>query len=145
MKTVYRARNLAVLHRRDLLFLGTPRLLAPSATKLLYASKISDFWVGWGRGGGRFNYGMSVIGFSMPEHDDYTRQILHSLVTTYQRFDTGKPDDLGYIRSPLAIVNYFPDEAAEAAFKSRYRFVDWSKATLFGDGLSERCLDGIFA
>jgi len=145
LKTVFRVRNLAALSESDLLFLATPRLLAPSATKLLYASRLSDFWSGWGRGGGRFNYGMSIIGFSLPPHDDYARQILHSLVTTYQHFDNGQADDLGRKRSPLTIVNYFPTVQAEADFKEHYRFVDWSKAKLFGNGLSQDCLDAIFA
>ncbi len=145
LKTVYRARNLAKLHETDLLFRATPRLLAPSATKLLYASRLSDFWAGWGRGGGRFNYGMSVVGFSLPLHDDYARQILHSLVKTYQHFDNGKPDDLGHRRSPLVIVNYFKNSEAETEFKERYRFVDWSKTKLFGSGFGNDCLDAIFA
>lgn len=145
LKTVFRARNLAALHEIDLLFHATPRLLAPSATKLLYASRLSDFWRGWGRGGGCFNYGMSIIGFSLPPHDDYARQVLHSLVTTYQHFDNGRPDSLGHQRSPLVIVNYFTNPKTEAAFKEHYRFVDWSKTTVFGNGFGQDCLDAIFA
>lgn len=144
MASVVRTRNLRALHEEDLLFRATPRLLAPSATKLLYATRLGDFWRGWGSGG-RYNYGMSIIGFSLPLHDDYARQILHALVTTYQKLDTGKADSIGITKSPLTIVNYFADNEAQQKFSEHYRFVDWEKTRLFGNGFDFDCLDAVFA
>lgn len=145
LKTVFRVRNLRAMHEKDILFHSTPRLLAPSSTKLLYASRLSEFWSGIQQGAGRFNYGMSIIGFSLPPHDEYAKQILHSLVTTYQHFDNGKPDEHGNSRSPLTVVNYFANAKEESEFRLRYRFVDWSKARLFGSGLDANCLGAVFA
>lgn len=143
LKTIYRVRNLKALHKRDVIFSSTPRLVAPSAAKLLYFSRLGDLWNGWGNGG-YYNYGMSIIGFSLPQHDDYARQILHTLVTTYQQHNQGV-DDLGRQKSPLTIVDFFRDDQAKTAFQSNYRFVDWSKTKLFGGGFNAECLDAVFA
>jgi hypothetical protein len=143
LKTIYRVGNLRALHSRDIIFSSTPRLVAPSATKLLYFSRLGDLWNGWGSGG-YYNYGMSIIGFSLPQHDDYARQILHTLVTTYQRYNQDR-DDLGRQKSPLTIVDFFGDDQAKAKFQDNYRFVDWSKTNLFGGGFDADCLDFVFA
>lgn len=84
LKNIYRAKNLKALYEKDLLFMATPRILPPSATKLLYATRLNDFWEGMGNGG-YFNFGMAIVGFSLPGHDEYARQILYGLVTNYQR------------------------------------------------------------
>ena len=143
LKNVYRARNLKELYRQQLPFLITPRILPPSATKLLYANQLNDFWEGMGEAG-LFNFGMAIIGFSLPSHDDYARQILYQLVTNYQRYNLGR-DELGRNKSDLAIVDFFPDEASEARFRERYRFVDWSHTDLSGDGFGAASLDKVFA
>ena len=143
LKSVYRVRNLKVLHENDLIFRSTPLLVAPSSAKLLYFSRLGDLWNGWGQGG-YYNYGMSIIGFSLPDHDDYARQILYNLVTTYQRQNQEK-DDLGRQKSPLTIVDYFANSQSEAKFRQRYRFVDWSKTRLFGHGFGPDCLDAVFS
>ena len=143
LRNVYRAKNLKALYARDLLFLATPRILPPSAAKLLYATGINDFWQGMGRAG-FYNYGMAIIGFSLPAQDDYARQILYDLVTNYQRYKWDG-DELGGKKTPLAIVDFFPDAAAEARFRERYRFVNWSRADLSGRGFDLASLDKIFA
>ncbi|MER8792586.1 SIR2 family protein [Mesorhizobium sp. M0984] len=142
LKNIYRAKNLKALYDKDLLFMATPRILPPSATKLLYATRLNDFWEGMGNGG-YYNFGMAIVGFSLPGHDDYARQILYSLVTNYQRHKW-ETDELGRKKTPLAIVDYFPDAASEANFRERYRFVDWSRADLSGNGFNLGSLDKIF-
>ncbi len=143
LKNIYRAKNLKALYDKNLLFMATPRILPPSTTKLLYATRLNDFWEGMGNGG-YYNFGMAIVGFSLPDHDEYTRQILYDLVTNYQRhnWDT---DELNRKKSALAIVDYFPDSAAEQRFRDRYRFVDWSRADLIGSGFDLASLDKIFA
>jgi SIR2-like domain len=139
LRNVYRVRKLRALYANDLLFMATPRILAPSTTKLLYATQLHDFWEGMGEAG-YYNFGMAIIGFSLPPQDDYARQIVYELVTHYQRYRW-----VGQKKSPLAIIDFFPDAAAETRFRERYRFVDWSHAYLSGNGFDFASLDKIFA
>jgi hypothetical protein len=143
LKNVYRARNLKALYAKNLLFLATPRILPPSAAKLLYTSRMNDFWVGMGNAG-LYNFGMAIVGFSLPLQDEYARQILYGLVTNYQRYNWGI-DAVGREKTPLAIVDSFSDPAAQERFRERYRFVDWSRADLSGKGFDLASLDKIFA
>ncbi|MBG6203218.1 hypothetical protein IWQ48_004375 [Labrenzia sp. EL_13] len=143
LKNIYRARNLKALYNKNLLFRATPRILPPSAMKLLYFTGLNDFWEGMGDAG-HYNFGMAIVGFSLPDHDEYARQILYGLVTNYQRYNW-EVDEWGRKKSSLAIVDYFPDGAAEKRFRDRYRFVDWSRADLSGSGFNLESLDKIFA
>lgn len=143
LRNVYRARNLTALYAKSLLFMATPRMLPPSATKLLYATRLNDFWADMGNAG-YYNFGMAIIGFSLPAQDEYARQILYGLVTNYQR-NNWDQDELGRKKTPLAIVDFFPDAPSEARFRERYRFVDWSRADISGKGLDLASLDKVFA
>jgi hypothetical protein len=142
LKKVYRAKNLKALYDKDLLFMATPRILPPSTAKLLYTARNNDFWTGMGSAG-LLNFGMAIIGFSLPPQDEYARQILHGLVTNYQRYNWDE-EVLGKKKTPLAIVDFFPDSAAESRFRERYRFVDWSRADLIDTGFNLASLDKIF-
>jgi len=142
LRTVYRVGNLAALYNKPLMLLATPRMLPPSTAKILYANQIGDFWNGM-NAGGALNFGMAIIGFSMPPQDEYARQIIYSLVTNYQRLYWDETV-LGKKKTPLAIVDYFTDEGKEKAFRNRYRFVDWNRASLCGKGLDISALDSIF-
>lgn len=143
LRNIYRAKNLKALYAKDFLFLATPRMLPPSNAKLLYSNGMHDFWSGMD-GKGYYSYGMSIIGFSLPEQDDYLRQILYTFVTNYQRYNA-KRDNLGRLKSALTIVDYFSDADAEKRFRERYRFVDWSKTKLLGKGFHADSLDPMFA
>lgn len=90
------------------------------------------------------NGGLAIIGFSLPDQDDYAKQILYTLVTNYQRHNGFH--QLGDRRpaAPLAIVDRFADANAEKQFKERYRFVDWTKTKLHGVGFNAATLDDIF-
>jgi hypothetical protein len=143
LKNVFRARNLAALYAKNLLFMATPRILPPSAAKLLYATRMNDFWAGMGNAG-YYNFGMAIIGFSLPPQDDYARQIIYECVTNYQRYNWER-DELGRQKTALAIVDLISDAESEARFRDRYRFVDWSRADLSRDGFDLASLDKIFA
>ncbi len=142
LKNVYRARNLKAVYAKNLLFKATPRILPPSAAKLLYTSRMNDFWEGMGNAG-LYNFGMAIVGFSLPVQDEYAAQILYELVTNYQKHNW-REDELGRKKSPLAIVDFFSNASAEECFRKRYRFVDWSRADLSGEGFNLASLDKIF-
>jgi hypothetical protein len=143
LRNIYRARNLRALYAKDFLFLATPRMLPPSNAKLLYSNGMHDFWSGM-NDAGYYSYGMSIIGFSLPEQDDYLRQILYTLVTNYQCRNAIR-DHLGCLKAPLTIVDYCRDVDAEKRFRERFRFVDWTKTKLFGNGFHSDSLDSMFA
>jgi hypothetical protein len=92
----------------------------------------------------RSKIGRPVIGFSLPIQDEYARQILYEWVTNYQQYNLEK-DELGRKKTPLAIVDFFPDATSKARFVERYRFVDWSRADLSGNGFDLASLEKIFA
>ena len=143
LKTIYRARNLEALYGRNLLFRATPSILPPSAAKLLYAARLNDFWRGMGRAG-YYNSGMAIIGFSLPAQDEYARQIVYQLVRNYQGYNW-KKNHIGAKKTPLAIVDFFPDAGSKRRFQSRYQFVDWSRAALVGTGFNKAALSEVFA
>ncbi|MDH3666189.1 MAG: SIR2 family protein [Paracoccaceae bacterium] len=143
LRNIYRARNLKALYDKNLLFSATPRLLPPSAAKLLYARGMNDFWDGMGQAG-YYNYGMAIIGFSLPPQDEYARQIIYEMVTHYQRHFWDQ-EHFGVKKTLLSIIDFFPDAASEMRFRDRYRFVDWSRADLSGQGFDLASLDNIFA
>ncbi len=149
LKSVYRARNLRALYSRDLMFFATPKMLPPSASKIVYSTKMHDFWSGAGKAG-PLNFGMSIIGFSMPPQDDYIRQIIYGMVTNYQRRNWGEEafkrtkEAFNLTKTPLVVVDFFSNVDDEASFRKRYRFVDWDRAVLVGRGFSAEALDIIF-
>jgi hypothetical protein len=63
-----------------------PYLLAPSAAKALYVSPLLELWNGLGRVGGP-NFGLSIIGFSMPPHDEYLRQLIYRMARIFDYFE----------------------------------------------------------
>lgn len=141
LKNIYRARNLNELYKIDHLFLATPRILPPSSMKLLYYTGLNNFWEGI-ENAGSFNFGMSIIGFSLPEHDEYARQILYNIVNNYQSYNT--TSKFGEMKQNISIIDFFKDKKSERNFRNRYRFVDWSRAHLSGEGFNIESLKHIF-
>ncbi len=140
---MYRAHDIKQLYRKDL-FSSPPWILTPSSVKILYADKLKDFWNGLGQAGA-LNFGLSIIGYSLPKHDEYARQALYTLATNYQRnYWETPPFENGPKKTPLTIIDLCKDSDQTSQLKERYRFVDWSRATLCADGLNENSLKIIF-
>lgn len=139
---MYRVEDVKTLYRRGWMFLATPWLLAPSTMKILYAAKLADFWHGLGSAG-ILNFGLAIIGYSLPPQDDYARQAVHSIVTNYQTEYWGK-EVFEKRKTPLVIVDYPRNEEEIRDFKDRYRFVDWDRAVAYYDGLNQKSLSLIF-
>jgi len=81
-------------------------------------------------------YRLLSSAYSLPTQDEYARQVLHAIVTNYQQ-EHWDEDFQGLTKQPLVIVDYCRDAEALAAFKARYRFVNWDRAILCPDGLNE--------
>lgn len=138
LSQMYRVRHIERLYAKSIEFLATPWLLAPSPAKILYAGTLRDFWHGIGSAG-VLNFGLSIIGYSLPTQDEYARQILHALVTNYQETHWDE-DVFGLRKQPMVIVDRCQNEAEETAFRERYRFVNWDRAVFCTGGLSEHSL-----
>ena len=149
LKAMYRAKNLRALYSRDLMFDATPQMLPPSASKIVYTTKLHDFWNGIGKTGS-FNFGMAIIGFSLPPQDDYIRQIIYGMVTNYQRRNWSEEafkltkEVFNLTKTPLVVVDFFKNADDEESFRKRYRFVDWDRAVLVGSGFNTEAVDIMF-
>lgn len=139
---MYSVSDIKTLYRKRIMFLATPWILAPSTVKILYAGKIKDFWDGMGQAG-VLNFGLTIIGYSLPPQDEYARQAIYKLVTNYQTNYWDK-EVFGKRKSPLVIVNKCTDENSLKCLKSNYRFVDWDRAILYKDGFDNSSLNLIF-
>ena len=142
LNTIYRVKDVEGLYQRELMFRATPWLLAPSSLKILYSSKFGDFCRGLGRAG-IYNFGLAIIGYSLPKQDECARQVVYSIVTNYQ---TAHWEDgvLGKKKTPLVIVDSLESPGPIEDFKNRYRFVNWDRATTHWDGFDHDSLALIF-
>lgn len=133
---VHRVLDIENLYARPPWFLATPIMIAPSTQKIVYASTLGDFWSGKGHDGGH-GFRVVVIGYSLPPQDEYARQVMYRLLTNYQDIPAERIDPRRR-KEPLVIVDLCRSPAAEAAFRDRYRFVDWGRARAFFDGFNEQ-------
>jgi len=123
--------------------LCAPWLLAPSTMKIVYADKIREFWYGLYRAG-HLNYGMAVVGYSLPSQDEYARQAIYALVRNYQESSGWKEEVFGLRKSPLVLVDLCPDDASLQQFRNRYRFVNWDRARLIRSGFDSEAVTAMF-
>lgn len=120
---------------------NAPFILSPSHVKFVYASPIMSLWNGLGRAGG-YNLGVSVIGFSLPPHDEYIRIGLHQMLNNYSSwweeplFDNFKD----YVR----FVDYKPSQAEMDAYMERYRFAGAERSKFYFGGFGTDSLEFLF-
>ncbi len=139
---IHRARDIDAYYRLDRNF-GAPLILSPSHVKFVYAEPLLDFWRGMGRTGG-YNLGISVIGFSLPSHDEYIRIGLYQMISNYQQswWDEKMLDTL---KDNVRMVDFQSGSEGIAEFKTRYSFVDPTRAEYFFDGFGDNAVDFLFA
>tara|TARA_R110001599_G_scaffold336565_1_gene554366 strand:- start:5813 stop:7075 length:1263 start_codon:yes stop_codon:yes gene_type:complete len=121
---------------------SVPMILSPSHMKIVYANPFLDFWYGIGQSGG-YNLGLNIIGFSLPEHDDYIRISLFKMVENYQSvcWDDRLLDSL---KDNVKVVDYRTCEAGKADLRSRYSFIDEEKSEFYTDGFSSKAVEFLF-
>ena len=142
LQHMFRVRDIRRLYQTNILFHATPWLLSPSALKILYAHKLRDFWYGLGQAG-LLNFGLAVIGYSLPPQDEYARQLLYTVIRNYQEnWWNGK--GVWMKKTPFALVDFCQTPSAVDQLKGRYRFVNWDRAILWEDGFNQEALDVIF-
>jgi hypothetical protein len=140
LREVYRLRDLKTFYSDPPWFLSTPLLLTPSTAKVVYAQQFCDLW--WGLGFvGIENFRMVIIGYSLPEHDDYARQVMYRLVKNYQdKRSWWWPTKQ---KEPLVIVDMRHTEIEINHYRQRYSFVNWKNARTYFDGFDANFVEGL--
>lgn len=127
LRETYRVRDIDALYAQNLMFRATPRLLSPSSAKLIYHDTMGDFWQGLG-GAGLFNFGLAVIGYSLPDADEYARRVLYGIVSNYQQAHWGG-EHFGRVKTPFVMVDRCTEgDVTHRRLLGRYAFVDWGRA-----------------
>jgi hypothetical protein len=123
---------------------NAPFILSPSHVKFVYAESLLGFWNGMGRSGG-YNLGISVIGFSLPKHDEYIRVGLYQMISNYQ-YSSWDEKWFGkdILKDNVRLVDFREGVAGIDDFKSRYSFVDSSRAEYFFDGFNTDAINFLF-
>lgn len=83
---------------------------------------------------------MAIIGYSLPRHDEYARQVIYRLVTTYQSSEEYFGGTKEKERDPLLFVDFCRTDDQERQLLDRYRFVDWTQAQKFLEGFDDEVI-----
>lgn len=137
---LYRALNVDVALEQPF-WKCTPFILSPSATKLFYAEALMEFWRGLQRSGGT-NLSLGIIGYSLPDYDNYAMQVLYHIARNYQYFE----QDLEYEgrkKTKIRIVDHQSTYKDQKRFRKRYRFLDWERTEALYTGFESSSADWI--
>ena len=138
---IYRIREVDDYYRRDRNF-NAPFILSPSHVKFLYADPLLSFWYGMGRTGG-YNLGISVIGFSLPRHDEYIRVGLYQMISNYQG-SWWNDKLLDVLRDNVRFVDYRCSQKDIMEYKQHYCFVNPARAEYLFDGFNDEAIEFLF-
>ena len=133
LQHVHRVQNVKAYYSRPDFFLSAPVLLAPSPAKALYFHHLREFLHGT-NGIGVLNFDLSIIGYSLPSHDDYAVQFLYQMVMNYQTAYWDREIMDGKRKALAKFVDMRSDERGRQDFIGRYAFVDRERARFHFDG-----------
>jgi hypothetical protein len=136
LREVYRLKEIEQFYNDPPWFMATPVIINPSTMKLIYSETFGQFWYGM-HFFGAANLRLSIIGYSLPYHDDYARQALYRIVRNYQMIPVERVRPWRARKEQLMIVDFKNNEDDVAELKDRYSFVDWDRTALFLDGFDE--------
>jgi len=119
---------------------ASPLIISPSHSKLIHVNPLIEFWHGYSSTGGG-NGTVTIIGFSLPTHDEYIRQPLYHLVDNFQNNNFYK-DIL--VKTNLKMIDYKTTSDEILKYKENYSFVDWDRTDCYFNGFNEESLDVIF-
>jgi len=130
---LYRAQNPQRLYNEPF-WRFVPFILSPSRAKILYSRPVSSFWWGINRGGG-LNLGLSIIGYSLPPHDDYTRHAIFALAKNYTEYEPELEFD-GFKKRPIRLLTLCESEEEGATLRERFKFLDWDRIEVWDRGMT---------
>lgn len=140
LQLLYKVRDLSAVLSQPF-WKCTPFILSPSNTKLFYVQPLLEFWRGLQRFGG-LNLSLGIIGYSLPQYDNYAMQALYHIAENYQNFE---PDLInnGRQKTKVRVVDFQPTADSAKKFRDRYNFLDWSRTETWFDGFSSEAADWI--
>lgn len=139
---IYRAENPAPAYHAPY-WQCSPFLLSPSHSKLLYTKPLAEFWRGMSNSGG-LSLSFGVIGYSLPDYDDYARQAFYEMSKNYREFDPSF--ELGGRRKqPFRVLDYKTDKKAKENLRKKYKFLDGRQTKYWYDGLSKDAIEWFMA
>jgi hypothetical protein len=139
LNDVYILENLGDYFHESNLITEVPLIISPSFSKLVYLNPLTEFWAGFSRSG-KVEKRVAIIGFSLPEHDEYIKQPLFWFVHNFQSYDSPYCK-----KTKLKMVDFRKSKEEVADYRARYNFVDWNKADCYLDGFSSKAIEVIFS
>ena len=137
LRNLYTIENLGTYFEQSDFLIDVPFIVSPSYQKLVHLSPIRKFWQSFDSAGA-VNSKLAVIGFSLPDYDEYVRQALYWTVRNFQEVNSVEKSD-------VVLVDYRQSQDQIEDYKSNYRFVNWAKARTHFDGLDSQAIDMIFS
>ncbi len=117
----------------------TPLILSPSSSKILYANPLKSLWRGLQQAGG-LNFGVGVVGYSLPPYDEYARQALYHLMRNYTEYEFDL-EMMGLTKGPAKILDYSPPGSSDWRIRRNYSFMNWERCELNTSGLNLESID----
>lgn len=133
LQYVYRVTDLSQLTDAQF-WQCSPLILSPSSSKILYANPIKSLWRGLQQAGG-LNFGLGVVGYSLPPYDEYARQALYHLMRNYTEYEYDL-EMMGLTKGPARILDYSPPGSSDWKIRKNYSFMNWDRTELNTTGLS---------
>lgn len=138
---LHRIKNVDAYYESDT-DLHAPFILSPSHVKFVYADPLLSFWSGLGRAGG-YNLGISIIGFSLPLHDEYIRIALFQMISNYQQ-SWWNEKLLDHLKDNVRLVDFRSDSTVVEEYKRRYGFVDPARSDYMFSGFGNDAIEFLF-
>ena len=143
LSKIFRIKEVRKFYSENNEMLATPWILSPSYHKILYAKTLRDFWYGIYEAGS-WNYGVGIIGFSLPPHDEYIRQIIYTIVRNYQESEEYGYGEKHLSKAKFKMVDFCENDKDLSKLKKQYCFVDWNQADLYVKGFGEEAVKLLF-
>ena len=140
LQRLYKVRNLDRYFEMKNYVSNPPLILSPSFSKIVYLNLLKEFWNSF-YSAGPLNRMVAIIGFSLPEHDEYVRLPLFSLIHSFQNIEPNLPN---LKKTRLKIVDLRKDGVDLQTYKQRYSFVDWNRADCCFEGFGQNAINMVF-
>lgn len=138
---IHRIKDVDEYYKEDRDF-HAPIILSPSHVKFVYAEPLLSLWNGLGRVGG-YNLGVSIIGFSLPKHDEYIRVVLYKMISNFQESWWDEPL-LNILKDYVRIVDSKNNEDEKLKLRRNYSFIIEEKSKYYFNGFSDDAITFLF-
>lgn len=138
LQYVYRVKDLSQISDSQF-WQCSPLILSPSISKILYANPLKSLWRGLQQAGG-LNFGLGVVGYSLPHYDEYARQALYHLMRNYTEREYNT-EIMGLRKSPARILDYSETGSSNWQIRKNYSFMNWDRCELNTSGFTVEAID----